>query len=114
MDDLCNFRDGMHFKAPKFNIWLIYVKEDCIDAKLYVDPYNFLCIKLETTPSISSPYFMETFQGIQYIGLSGQFSFIMLAFKDMNSLGLVPCARAYKFFLGGTSTATRPNAARET
>ena len=49
---------SVHFEEFRFPIRLIYVCNNRLDAKLYVDPSNELVVKLENATSPLDPYIM--------------------------------------------------------
>lgn len=117
MSDPCvitkSIKIGVHFDVLQLNIRLVYVKENCMGAKLHVDPSNCMVVKLETTLSIPSPYVMETFQGDRYIGIKGTTFLISPTFEDMTSLVHVPQPKACGETSKEASMAARPSITRE-
>ena len=52
---------SVHFEEFRFPIRLIYVRNNRLDAKLYVDSSNQLVVKMENAVSPPEPYVMVMF-----------------------------------------------------
>ena len=44
--------ENEYFAGPLHNIRLVYIRENHVGAKLYVDPSNTFAVKLENAPTI--------------------------------------------------------------
>ena len=51
-----------HFTKPIHNIRLVYIRENQVGAKLYLDSSNAFVVKLEHAPTMPEPYVMVRFQ----------------------------------------------------
>lgn len=95
------------------DIQLKYTRNSFVGAKLYVNSSNYIVIKIENAPQLPEPNVVVMFQGDLYDSVSGTIFLITPTFKDMNSLGLGLCIKAYSEPLWGPSISTSLSGAME-
>ena len=101
---------SVHQEEFLFPICLIYVRNNRLDAKLYMDPYNRLAVKLENAISLPEPYVMVMFQGDRYISATDTTFLLTPSYEDMTPQELVFHRRAETEPIRVTS---EPNARQE-
>ena len=85
----------VHHNVPQFHVRLVYTKDNLLGAKLYVDPFNRLVVKIELAHSLSEPYVMVMFQGNRYVSAKGVNYLITPTYENINPQGTASHKKAY-------------------
>lgn len=78
-----------HYNAPKFDVYLIYIRENHLGAKLYVDLSKQLIVKIKIALIGLKLFVMVILQGENYFSAKGDIFLFMPFYKYMTPQGLV-------------------------
>ena len=76
-------------RGVRFDIQLVFLRENKHGAKIYCDPHNNCAVKIEYIHSPFEPKVMVNYQGDHYMGVNGVKYLITPLFEDMDPTGRI-------------------------